>query len=33
MLADRIGVQHAFVLPMLCYLYVVFYGWKGSRVA
>ena len=33
MLADRIGVQHAFVLPMLCYLYVMFYGWKGSRVA
>jgi FHS family L-fucose permease-like MFS transporter len=33
LLADRIGVQHAFVLPLLCYLYIVFYGLKGSRPA
>ena len=32
-LADRFGVQPAFVLPLLCYLYIVFYGLKGSRVA
>jgi FHS family L-fucose permease-like MFS transporter len=32
-LADRIGVQHAFVLPFLCYLYIVWYGWRGSRIA
>ena len=32
-LADRIGVQHAFVLPLLCYAYIVFYSMKGSRVA
>lgn len=32
-LADRIGVQHAFVLPLLCYAYIVFYSLKGSRVA
>jgi FHS family L-fucose permease-like MFS transporter len=32
-LADRIGVQSSFVLPMLCYLYIIFYGLKGSRVA
>jgi FHS family L-fucose permease-like MFS transporter len=32
-LADSIGVQAAFVLPFVCYLYVVFYGLKGSRVA
>jgi FHS family L-fucose permease-like MFS transporter len=31
-LADHIGVQHAFVLPFLCYLYIVFYGLDGSRV-
>jgi FHS family L-fucose permease-like MFS transporter len=31
-LADQIGVQHAFVLPLLCYAYIVFYGLKGSRV-
>ncbi len=32
-LADQIGVHHAFVLPMLCYLYIIFYGLKGSRAA
>jgi FHS family L-fucose permease-like MFS transporter len=31
LLADRIGLQRAFVLPALCYLYVVFYGLRGSR--
>jgi MFS transporter, FHS family, L-fucose permease len=31
-LADRIGVQPAFVLPLACYLFIVFYGWRGSRV-
>lgn len=25
-LADAIGVQHAFVLPLLCYAYICFYG-------
>jgi FHS family L-fucose permease-like MFS transporter len=32
-LADHIGVQPAFVLPLVCYLYIVFYGLKGSRTA
>ena len=32
-LADHVGVHHAFVLPMLCYLYIIFYGLKGSRAA
>ena len=31
-LADQIGLQHAFFLPLLCYLYIVFYGISGSRV-
>ncbi|HJU26934.1 MAG TPA: sugar MFS transporter [Rhodanobacteraceae bacterium] len=31
-LADRIGVQHAYVLPLLCYAYILFYGLRGSRV-
>jgi FHS family L-fucose permease-like MFS transporter len=31
-LADRLGVQPAFVLPLACYLFIVFYGWRGSRV-
>ncbi|HEY2498349.1 MAG TPA: sugar MFS transporter [Candidatus Angelobacter sp.] len=25
-LADRIGIHHAFVLPVLCYLYIIFYA-------
>lgn len=31
-LADRVGVQHAFVLPFVCYLFVVFYGLRGSLI-
>src|SRR5690348_14840594 len=30
-LADHVGVQHAFVLPLACYAYIVFYGLRGSR--
>ncbi len=30
-LADRIGIQHAFVLPLLCYVYVAWYGFRGAR--
>jgi FHS family L-fucose permease-like MFS transporter len=30
-LADRIGIQHAFVLPAICYLYIFYYGLKGSK--
>lgn len=30
-LADSFGVHHAFVLPLLCYLYILFYAVKGSR--
>jgi len=30
-IADTIGVHHAFVLPLACYLYIVFYGFRGSR--
>lgn len=33
MLADRVGVQTAFFLPMLCYVYIVWYGLRGSRLA
>jgi FHS family L-fucose permease-like MFS transporter len=31
-LADHIGLQHAFFLPLLCYLYIVFYGVSGSKI-
>jgi MFS transporter, FHS family, L-fucose permease len=30
-IADRVGIQHAFILPVLCYLYIVFYALRGSR--
>lgn len=29
-LADSIGIQMAFFLPIICYAYIAFYGWKGS---
>jgi FHS family L-fucose permease-like MFS transporter len=28
-IADRIGIHHCFIIPALCYLYIVWYGWKG----
>ena len=27
--ADQIGIQAAFFIPVLCYLYISYYGWKG----
>jgi FHS family L-fucose permease-like MFS transporter len=30
-IADRIGVHHAFLLPVICYLYIVYYAFIGSR--
>ena len=30
-LADMIGLHHAFVLPAICYLYIVYYAFRGSR--
>ncbi len=30
-LADRIGIHHAFLLPVLCYIYIFYYGLKGHR--
>ena len=32
-LADRIGIHMAFILPAVCYLYIVFYGLKGSATS
>jgi MFS transporter, FHS family, L-fucose permease len=29
-LADHIGIHHAFILPALCYVYIAYYGYKGS---
>ena len=30
-IADHVGVHHAFVLPVICYLYILFYGLSGSK--
>ena len=30
-IADRIGIHHAFILPVLCYLYIAYYAFRGSR--
>ncbi|HEU0276710.1 MAG TPA: sugar MFS transporter [Rhodanobacteraceae bacterium] len=32
-LADSIGLHHAFLLPLACYLYILYYGARGSRTA
>jgi len=30
-IADHIGLHHAFILPVLCYLYILFYALSGSK--
>lgn len=32
-LADSVGVQPAFLLPIVCYLYILYYGFIGSKPA
>ena len=32
LLADRIGIQLSFVLPLVCYVFIVYYGFIGSRI-
>ena len=29
--ADHVGIQHAFVIPLICYLYIAYYGIWGSK--
>ena len=29
-MADGIGIHHAFFLPVICYLYILFYALRGS---
>ena len=29
--ADKIGIQHAFFIPMICYLFIAYYGLWGSK--
>jgi FHS family L-fucose permease-like MFS transporter len=30
-IADRVGLHHAFVLPVICYLYILYYALIGSK--
>jgi MFS transporter, FHS family, L-fucose permease len=30
-IADRIGMHHAFFVPVICYLYILFYALSGSK--
>jgi FHS family L-fucose permease-like MFS transporter len=30
-LADQVGIQHSFILPVICYLYIAFYGFVGHK--
>ncbi len=30
--ADQVGIQNAFIIPALCYAYIVFYGYRGHRL-
>ena len=32
-IADNMGIHHAFFIPVLCYLYIAFYAVKGHRPA
>ncbi|MDR2463103.1 MAG: sugar MFS transporter [Verrucomicrobiales bacterium] len=29
--ADKVGVHHSFFIPALCYLFIIYYGWRGHR--
>jgi FHS family L-fucose permease-like MFS transporter len=31
-LADHIGIHHAFIVPVICYLFIAYYGLRGSRI-
>jgi FHS family L-fucose permease-like MFS transporter len=31
MFADKIGIHHAFFIPVLCYIYIAYYGLKGHK--
>jgi len=30
-IADHVGLHHAFILPVICYLYILYYGLGGSK--
>jgi FHS family L-fucose permease-like MFS transporter len=30
-IADHIGIHHAFFVPVICYLYILYYALRGSK--
>lgn len=32
LMADTIGIQRSFILPALCFLVVLYYGWNGYKI-
>ena len=32
LLADRIGIHHAFILPVLCYMYILYFSVKSQEI-
>jgi len=30
-IADRVGIHHAFFLPVICYLYILYFALSGSK--
>jgi FHS family L-fucose permease-like MFS transporter len=32
LIADEVGIRESFILPMLCFTSVVYYGWKGYKL-
>jgi FHS family L-fucose permease-like MFS transporter len=30
-IADHIGLHHAFFIPVICYLYILYYALSGSK--
>jgi MFS transporter, FHS family, L-fucose permease len=31
-LADRYGIHHSLLMPLLCYFFVIYYGWRGYQI-
>jgi FHS family L-fucose permease-like MFS transporter len=30
-IADHVGIHHAFFIPVICYLYILYYALSGSK--
>ena len=29
--ADKMGIQHSFFIPLICYLFIAYYGFVGHK--